>query len=63
MTFLGDWGCASNKQNAPVYVRGHCLLTCEATTIADLVDRYLIKEEQDIWQEKLFGKSRDIPSK
>ena len=31
---LRDWGCASNKQNAPVYVRGHCLPTCETTTIA-----------------------------
>ena len=33
MTFLGDWGCASNEQRRPVCSQGHCLLTCEATTI------------------------------
>lgn len=39
-----------------MYVRGHCLLTCETTTIAALEDRYLIKVEQDIWQKNYLAK-------
>ena len=43
MTFLGDWGCASNKQNALVYVREHCMLTCEATMISSINTKNLVK--------------------
>ena len=34
---------ASNKQNAPVYVRGHCLLTCEATIISSINTKNMVK--------------------
>lgn len=43
MTFLGDWGCASNKQNALGYVREHCMLTCEATIISSINTKNLVK--------------------